>query len=377
MYMKEQHTSLDRDDLAAMNNRIVQDFVPPTGEEAWNWRLYMTSGTTSHPILAVAKHRYGAGSTQWFFSSPRSVVCIGTMGMQLFTTKTIRRDAVESNSVLTVNAKDLVPELARIITDFKPDRLVGFPSFVLQVAEYVNGETARGIKDLHMVGEIIRSDVARALLQHFPYATIRSIYGTVEFGQISKPGCPHLALNWYHPRTGVTVEIIDPDKYGVGDIVISGKKNEEVPVDRYRVGDVGHLSKRRCPCGDEVSFEVLGRRGHDYIRLAGALLRQEEFDRVAVILKSFDDYRAEAFAVFESGKMRGKIVLHIYSHAGVGTEALGREVADRFSRELFVTSTRTLAELVASGDFFPLEIVWESKPFTARHKDTKLVQVNG
>ena len=347
---------MERNEIAAINAAMVTRFVPPAAEDVWHWTLYPTSGTTAAPILSLARYRFGAGSTQEFLSSMRPLICMGTLGMRLVYTKSVPKDPVEANSVLVLDLKDLTPETAALIADFRPDRLIGPPSFLLWVAEHIDRKTARGVADLHCVGETISSEMERAFLGHFPSATIRALYGAVEFGQISTPTCPYSPRNWYHPLAGITVEIHETDETGVGDILVTGTKNNAVRVERYRTGDIGRIKYGFCACGEYISFEVLGRRGHDFIKLAGAILRQEEFDRVAAHVGLFKEYRVEASSVVEKGGRKGKIVLHARRQGKSGTDAYERELTERFSRELFLTPTRTLANLVDDGIFVPLEI---------------------
>lgn len=362
----------DREAIAALNDRFTEEFEPPRGEAAWQWWLYATSGTTGNPIVSVVRGQFGAWSAQGFFTSARTLICVGTMGMRLSYARFSRRDAVETNAYLALDIKDLISGAGPVIGDFRPEKIVGTPSFMLKVAELLDKRTAGDVKHLCCVGEVMTADMARALVRRFPDASIRSAYGAVEYGPLSKPSCAYLPMNWYHPLPSVTVEVHEPDGTGVGDLLVSGMKNGIIPFRRYRVGDVGRLKKEFCPCGESAAFEVIGRRGYDYIKLAGSILRQEEFDRVSRLLGAWDDYRAEASSVIEGGKQKGRITIKAYRSGGRGTDAFEREVAERFSRELYLTPTQTLGDLVERGLFVPLRISYTDRPFPVYNKTVRL-----
>lgn len=361
---------LGRDDIEVLNRRMVQEFVPPQGETVWHWGLRTTSGTTGRPIVAVVERK----ELEWFYRARRSVVCMGTMGIRLHAVKTVRRDPLGENQVLAIDAKDLAPELEPALKDYKPDLFVGFPSFMLRVAEYLDAETAEGVEGINFLGESMTPALEDVFRARFPRARMRGMYVAAEFGVMSKPNCPYLPRNWYHPLTGVTLEVHEPDETGAGDLLVSGLRNGRIMVERYRVGDMGRLKHEFCACGESSAFEVLGRRGYDYIKLAGALLRQEEFDRVAKLLGAFDDYRAEVEQVVEQGRQKGKVLLRIFVGNAPKKDLSAGEIAERFSQELFVTQTKTLADLIESGEFAALAISKADRPFERKHKDIKLVQ---
>jgi hypothetical protein len=218
----------------------------------------------------------------------------------------------------------------------------------------------------------------RFFAEWFPDTALRPIYIANDFGAISAPSCGYLPLNQYHPKSTVTVDIEHVDADGVGEVVVSGRITEHTPVVEYRNGDVARFVAASCPCGSEKTFEVLGRKGYDYIKLGRALLRQEEFDRVAELCKElFDEYRLEASTIEdETGTSVGNIVLYVYKAHGGGTEAAAAEVAARVSDEVFVSLTKTLADFVKLGLCLPLKVRWVTEQFPKGIKNVKLKQVS-
>jgi phenylacetate-coenzyme A ligase PaaK-like adenylate-forming protein len=143
-------------------------------------------------------------------------------------------------------------------------------------------------------------------------------------------------------------------------------------LEEYHIGDVGRLFEYSCPCGKSSVLEVLGRAGFDYVKLAGAILRQEEFDRVIARLNMFDDYRATFSSSYAGARLQGQGIVHIYRKDGVGTPALAREIATQIEKELFVTPTRTWGQLVEDGLLLPLDVVFVPKPFPVGNKPVRL-----
>ena len=133
-------------------------------------------------------------------------------------------------------------------------------------------------------------------------------------------------------------------------------------------------AKVSCACGAAVTLEHLGRTGYDFVKVAGATLVREEFDRVALKLRAFDDYRAQISTELQGQSIAGKIVLRIYRSDGAGTEKLAQEIGELFSKELFVTQSQSLQDIVSKKLFLPLSVKWGQEPFPLKNKEIKLIE---
>ncbi len=161
----------------------------------------------------------------------------------------------------------------------------------------------------------------------------------------------------------------------MGDLLVSFRPSERVKVRRYRVGDIARRANTSCPCGDPVTFEILGRKGRDYVKLAGALLRREEFDRVASMRPDlFDDYRAEVTKMPARDKVTGTITLRVFRRDGKWSESIRKEITELFTKHLFVTMHQTLGELIGGGALRAL-VVEPAGPFPEKYKDIKLSDI--
>jgi phenylacetate-CoA ligase len=82
-------------------------------------------------------------------------------------------------------------------------------------------------------------------------ARVIDAYTMTEFGLIATE-CR--AGNKHIDTTSVYVEVVDDDDHPVGDgesgeLVITSVSNSATPLLRYKTGDLGAVSNKRCPCG--------------------------------------------------------------------------------------------------------------------------------
>ena len=358
-----------------MYKQLLSDI--PEDKDAKLYGIRMTSGTTGGSPLMMLAH-YPKGAFYRFSTLQRPIICSGSLSARLANALFFsHKSGVQDDTALLLEAKDLTPGLEKVLVDFKPDSFLGFPSVIAKVLHYIKDKkTLENIVGMRLSGEFLTTDVEKLFRESMPNAEIRMLYSSTETGAIASQSCEHLPINFYHPMDGVEIEIIDQDDQGVGEVVISRQLSPSVKLDRFIVGDMGrfHIDKV-CPCGNPVTLEVLGRKGYDYIKLAGAILRQEEFARVMSELHRYvSDYRIVASSVVSDGLLRGCIEITIFP-----TEELqkmkekAKFIQKAISTRLFLTASHTLDDLVVENHFLPLQIVFTSEAFQNGHKEIKLV----
>ncbi|OGG79625.1 hypothetical protein A3A39_02250 [Candidatus Kaiserbacteria bacterium RIFCSPLOWO2_01_FULL_54_13] len=354
----------------------LADFFASPLQNAYDWVVRTTSGTSEQgPIVSVMNLSSGSEERQgWYFDAERTIICMGAFNSRVLSALSLDKYGNPYTcAILAVDYRDLAPELTGIISDFAPERIIGFPSFLARLIPYISPEVGSGVQKLCLGGEMITPVLAKLFASSFPNASYCLLYAAGEIGSISETTCTYLPLNYYHPLRGVTIEILDPDETGAGDLLVSKVLHGGISIEKYRIGDMARIHKNSCPCGYNLAFESLGRKGHDYIKLVGALLLRAEFDRVAIGMKTlFEDYRVEASQVLDQRTVKGKIHIQVFRIGLPGTEAFTTEIADRFSRELFLTPSQTLSDLVAADVFLPLSVEFTNVPFEQKHKDVKL-----
>ncbi len=367
---------LTRAEFQHISEGALADFLLSPPADAYGWGIRTTSGTSNGSPLVVAT-RYQSPMTDRYAGVERTLVCAGPLCIRLQNLVLARCAPGDTPlRVMTLDNRDLTPALEKLVTDFKPGHTFGFLAFAVRALEYCGSIASSGLRRLDLTGQRLTGLMEKHLRDMAPHSQIAMSYNAVELGVLSGPQCPYLLRNQYHPAAGVTFEISNPDEHGVGDILVSMRVNTLFDVHQYRIGDLGRIVTARCACGETTTLEHMGKAHFDVLKIAGALLVREEFDRVAQKLGAFDDYRAEASTQLSDGKATGSIALRIYRRSGAGTAKLAQEMGERFAEELFVTPTQTLSMLISKGIFLPLTVEWSEEAFPVQNKEMKLVDTD-
>ena len=368
---------MEREDMVALGEKTLDAVIAHPPKDARSVLIRVTSGTSGNPPLVLATGYAPEAPADMAGSEGlgRVVSCMGSLFARLANALIVSRvPARNVMQVLPLDPQDLTPELPKIFREYQPEIIYGFCSYIARVARYMTPDAAKNVRSLMFSGEGVNDVFDRLFSEQFPNAARTEFYMANDAGgYIGKRMCRYLPRNHFHPPPGVVVAIDAPED-GIGDILVSKSIFRSLRVDRYRIGDIGRLIEQPCPCGEKVTLELFGRKGIDYIKLAGAILRREEFDRVVALFPDVvDDYRVEARQVVEGGRPKGQVILRIYHRKGsLGRDAL-REFCEKFARELFLTPTKTLADLSEEGIFKPLQVELSEHPFAEGHKDVKLV----
>lgn len=361
---------MERSDIAALSDEMLEEFVVHPPENPSAYAIRMTSGTTnSQPILALWQKKDAA---EWHAGSMRHlVIALGPLSMRLSNVLFFRNNSENSGAlILPLDPGALDASAERLLNDFAPDSFYAFPSFVARLSGYMSSQARRSVRILGLCGEAASKTLRDLFTLQFPHARQVVTYGSTETGILTRFPCEHLSPGRYHPRDGVAIEIREPDEYGVGRLLISKDLLFGRRMEQYNIGDMARIVPEPCPCGEKLTFEVFGRAGYDFLKIAGALLRREEFDRVASECAAlFDDYRAEAEEVLIDGALKGRIVLTVYRRDGAVS---AEEVSQRFSAQVYLTPSQTLSGLVAKELFLPLEVVVRAAPLSQAGKVMKL-----
>jgi phenylacetate-coenzyme A ligase PaaK-like adenylate-forming protein len=256
--------------------------------------------------------------------------------------------------VMVLEARDMLPEnLSQIMGEYKPRSLNGQISQVILFAETL---ASTGAADLctqftrvQTFGEMFTSARQRLLETFFPNAVLQSSYAASEMAN-STSRCPSSNEGRYHVYTDAPVSFViaEPDDQGIGEIIVT--TNE---LANYRTGDLGKLDPRPCPCGESPTLLLYGRKGFDIVPVLGALFLKAELERaLEPYLGSLTDYQLRVGEALRNGKRIGKAEFDFVPRKEMTISPI--EIAERIARSLFVTKTRTLAELTEVGIFAPL-----------------------
>lgn len=175
-----------------------------------------------------------------------------------------------------------LPNIAAYLRDFRVTVIVGLPSFLVKLAEFIKesgGKYRFPLKTILYGGEYAGPEMVRFFRGVFPGVTVRSVaYASVDAGIIGYQ-CPHCPGAVHHVfESEQHLEILDtvsgkPVGPGeIGELTTTVLHKRHMPIIRFRVGDLGRWLEGPCPCGSaDRRFEILG-RCDDRIHVGGAHL---------------------------------------------------------------------------------------------------------
>jgi len=152
------------------------------------------------------------------------------------------------------------------IRSVRPAMLFGYPSSLSLIAGHAQRRGVRlddlGIRVVFVTSERLYDNQREAITKGFG-APVANGYGARDAGFIAHE-CPQGSLHL--SAEDIVVETLRPDGSPcaageAGEIVVSHMATRDFPMLRYRTGDVGLLSAKRCECGRglPVLAEVQGR----------------------------------------------------------------------------------------------------------------------
>lgn len=358
---------MERADIAALGDASLAYVRAHPPQDPAHTLVRMTSGTTGkEPIVLMSTiDPESIDDVDAAAGTLSTVSCLGSRGIRLANVLAERGAGEVVTRKLPLDAADLAPSSARLIGQFAPNRLYGLSSFIAKFGSAIDEQTAGGIARIRFSGESVHDTISHYLAERFPHAEAYEYYFANDVGGfIGRRSCRALAPGQFHLGSQVTVEIDAPDAEGYGDILVSRTIYGPVKAEHYRVGDIGRLIEIPCACGEALTLELRGRRGVDYVKVGGLLLRREEFDRVLQPLNElFDSYRVDVWQAFDEAALRTHVTVRLYRRGSAGTPALEAELAERIARSLYVTQQHTYAEMVGAGSCAPLTVRFQSDPF--------------
>lgn len=188
-------------------------------------------------------------------------------------------------------------EIVSRIRQYKPQLVSAWPSTWLQICEEVEKTTGRerlagvyrsGGEDLQ---SYVEKRVERVLLQG-----LTRYYGSWEFGSIGLECAPRSGFHIYSDNVVVETVPIENSECSVsggGEILITALRQKAMPLIRYRIGDFGVLSERRCRCGSPFPIleELLGRTNDAVETRSGLTVTGHEFYNLFRPLEYLDRFQ--------------------------------------------------------------------------------------
>jgi phenylacetate-CoA ligase len=142
---------------------------------------------------------------------------------------------------------------AKKLLRYKPKVIVGYPSPLYHFARFLEENEIRDINPKSIISSAeVLYDYQKELIESVFQCKVFNRYGCREFSTIAQECSEHsgMHINAEH----VYVECLrgdgEPAALGErGELVITDLDNYGMPFIRYRIGDIGVLSDRKCNCG--------------------------------------------------------------------------------------------------------------------------------
>lgn len=295
---------------------IIDKSIIRTNTEKWtadgerDLIAHQTSGSSGEPLhFMLSRHRISFDiaakwrATRWWGVDfgDREVVLWGSSlesgrqdRIREFRDHLFRSRLIPSRDLTIGRIDAIITELR----EFRPKMLFGYPSALARVA-FRAIETDQQMNDIGLqvafcTSEVLRPEWRAAIAAGFGCG-VANEYGARDAGFIARE-CPAGGLHLSAEE--VIVEVVSEDGTplppGVeGDILVTNLAGPEFPFIRYRTGDRGALSERRCNCGRGLPLieSVSGRANDGLVSASGGWVHGSAVNHVLRELPGLRAYR--------------------------------------------------------------------------------------
>ncbi|MBP5531028.1 MAG: AMP-binding protein [Lentisphaeria bacterium] len=319
-------------DLAESN----EDFfaVPPTGVAD----ICFTSGTTGRPCRIV----YTKGDLDRLaYNDACGYRAAGMLpGEKVLLTCTIDRcfiaglayyqGVVKLGASAIRNGLNTLPSHAEVIAALRPENIVGVPSFLAKLGQYLADNHIDGscVKRLVCIGEPIHTrkmdltPLGKKLEEFWP----GGVHSTYASSEIVTSFTEYSARHGGHPPADLAVvEILDDDGNRVpdgevGEVTVTPLQVTGMPLVRFRTGDVSFIIPEPCPCGRGTLRlgPILGRKAQ-MLKVRGTTLFPNAFFNVLDAIPGVAEYYMEVGGT----ALSDEITIHVACRDGESPETLG------------------------------------------------------
>lgn len=238
----------------AMDKQILRETLAAKfhlQEEEKGVYLVRSGGSTQKPLVFPVDIRENLEQRQLLadelvaagvFSARTIALNVFSYG-EMYRTASIMDDILDrcSATTLSLGANATYEAMGAARVEFKPNTIIGTPSKLVLFAKYLQKEgISCSFEKILFAGEFLLPSQQEILLEVFQAKAIFSMYGSAETGIW---GWAHYSQNprAFHFLEEVIVEILNPDREGYGEIVVTNLVRKRFPMFRYRMGDIGKL----------------------------------------------------------------------------------------------------------------------------------------
>jgi phenylacetate-CoA ligase len=244
---------------------------------------------------------------------------------------------------------DAFRQFVKKIKTFKPKYFYGYPSLLYKFSQWLS-DNKIGMSDLSLCSVICTGEVLYAFQRKGIESTFQckvvNEYGTTETGIIAFE-CPEgsLHINSDH----VYLESVKSEEFAdMGSLVVTELNNYYNPLIRYKLGDLGDISKDSCRCG--IGFPILknltGREGNFIVT------NENKYVFSAILSYTFKDGIKQFQGIQnEKGELTIKIVRD-----------------DKLSDEMLMNYRKSLSNVLGER----MKIIFDDVPYIEAEKSGKL-----
>lgn len=261
------------------------------------------------------------------------------------------------------NGLSSVESHKEIILRLKPTALVGVPTFLLKLGQFLKAEgidpTATGVKKLVCIGEPIRDRTLGFLKVGEQLEKIWGvkIYSTYASSETITSFCECTAQQGGHLHPDLAIVEIVNDQGEVlpigatGEVVVTPLGIEGMPLVRFKTGDVSFLLDAPCPCGRNSLRlgPILGRK-NQMLKLRGTTLYPNAINAVLDSFPGVKEYYVTAATDYDLADIV-KIFVAVEDSSCTAETIMDKLQAYlRVRPEVIIASEEKIRSRVYSGD---------------------------
>lgn len=237
---------------------------------------------------------------------------------------------------LPISGNSRIKDIVNYIIKFEATVIVGLPSLIISIAEYIiENNIKHNIKKIFYGGEHFTETAKEFLIKKLNINILKSAgYAVVDAGPIGLQ-CKYLSGSLHHPIDEYNfVEIVDNNgknlSYNqIGEIVVTNLSKKLMPIIRFKTGDLGKWINKKCKCGRERVFELLG-RCDDMLVIAGINLLFNDVSRALSKIKGISNIFQ---LVVETDKHREKLTIVIETKEKLKKDKLLKNITEILKKE--------------------------------------------
>jgi phenylacetate-CoA ligase len=261
-----------------------------------NSMIHETSGSTGPPVrVAMTYHADAWGWAEKYAGRLRYGIPVGASSLRLsHDSRPLRDSLLGQKCIPALTSEKMIDEALDYLRHHRPMLVEGSPSALFYLARRFREKGARHpfVPFARIGGEQLYG-FQRTAIESCIAETVVNSYASTETGALAyscTEGALHVCADHVH------LEIFKGDTPAetgeFGDIVATSLRNTAMPLVRYRVGDRGRLSPRKCPCGSPRAVLLdLQARSEDQFQTADGDLRHG-----SEIVSQLDEFYADPAA---------------------------------------------------------------------------------